>query len=118
MLAAGFRLGRYELLSLMGAGGMGKVFRARDTRLDRVVALKVLASEIASPHALERFDREAKAIAALNHPNICTVHDVGVAAAEDAGGVSTAAVPYIVMELLDGETLQQRLARAPFDVAT
>jgi Tol biopolymer transport system component len=102
----------------MGAGGMGKVYRARDTRLDRFVALKVLGSEIASPHALERFDREAKAIAALNHPNICTVHDVGVAAPENADGGATGAVPYIVMELLDGETLQQRLARAPFDVAT
>jgi serine/threonine protein kinase len=116
MLAAGSPLGRYEILSVVGAGGMGEVYRARDTRLDRVVAVKILASSIASPQALERFEREARAIAALNHPNICTIHDVGVAAPDSVDGPATAALPYIVMELLDGETLQQRLSRAPFDV--
>src|SRR5262245_47501123 len=84
---------------------MGEVYRARDTRLDRLVAVKVLPAETVSPHALERFEREAKAIAALNHPGICAVYDVG-----------TAPVPHLVMELLEGETLHQRLAGSPIDV--
>ena len=83
---------------------MGEVYRARDTRLDRVVAIKVLADGVApSAHTLERFQREARAASALNHPNICTIHDVGTDP------------PFIAMELLDGETLQQRLARGPID---
>jgi serine/threonine protein kinase/Tfp pilus assembly protein PilF len=89
---------------------MGEVYRARDTRLDRVVALKVLPPALgASSQALQRFEREARAIAALNHPNICTVHDVGEA---DSDGT-----PFIVMELIEGETLRQRLERGPLDPA-
>jgi len=104
-LDTGTRLGPYEILGPLGSGGMGEVYRARDTRLDRVVAVKVLPADARSPNALERFEREAKAIAALNHPGICAIHDVG-----------TEPVPYLVMELLEGESLHQRLARGPLDV--
>ena len=77
-LAAGDRLGPYEVTSQIGAGGMGEVYQARDTRLDRTVAIKVLLSPLATdPQIRDRFEREAKAIAALNHPNICTLFDVG-----------------------------------------
>lgn len=103
-LAAGTRLGSYEITASIGAGGMGEVYRARDTRLDRTVAVKVLPSHLAAdPDAKARFDREAKAIAALNHPHICTLHDVG----HDQG------VDFLVMELVDGETLANRLQRRP-----
>src|SRR5215831_4668348 len=104
-LAAGARLGPYEIQSALGAGGMGEVYRARDTRLERVVAIKVLPDAFtASPQTLERFQREARAASALNHPNICTIYDVG------------ADPPFIAMELLEGETLQQRLQRGPIEV--
>ena len=77
-LASGSRLGVYEVVSLIGAGGMGEVYRARDTRLDRVVAIKVLPSDLASaPELRERFVREARTVAALNHSHICVIHDVG-----------------------------------------
>jgi len=103
-LAAGARLGPYEIHSALGAGGMGEVYRARDTRLDRIVAIKVLPDALnASPQSLERFQREARAASALNHPNICTIYDVG------------ADPPFIAMELLEGETLQQRLRRGPIE---
>src|SRR5215831_17159039 len=100
-LAGGTRLGPYEIASAIGAGGMGEVYRARDTRLDRTVAVKILRS----PHGdfLARFEREAKAISALQHPNVCVLHDVG-----HADGVD-----YLTMEYLEGETLAQRLARKP-----
>jgi eukaryotic-like serine/threonine-protein kinase len=101
----GSRLGPYEIIGPLGAGGMGEVYRARDTRLDRLVAIKVLHGDATSPHALERFEREAKSIAALNHPGICAVYDVG-----------TSPVAFLVMELLEGETLQQRLTRGAMDV--
>jgi serine/threonine protein kinase len=104
-LDAGTRLGPYEILGPLGTGGMGEVYRARDARLDRTVAVKVLPAGAATTQALERFEREAKAIAALSHPRVCSIYDVG-----------TQPVPYLVMELLDGETLHRRLGRGPLDV--
>src|SRR5438034_10535000 len=104
-LASGARLGPYEIVSPLGVGGMGEVYRAKDTRLERVVAIKVLPDGITtSPQALERFQREARAASALNHPNICTIYDVGTDP------------PFIAMELLEGETLQERLTREVIDV--
>src|SRR5215471_19376038 len=101
-LATGSKLGPYEILGAIGAGGMGEVYRARDPRLGREVAMKVLPLRAAAdPIAEARFTHEARAIAALNHPHICAVYDVG----NDAGRT------YLVMELLDGETLHQRLKR-------
>ena len=103
-LAAGSRLGPYEIVVLIGAGGMGEVFKARDTRLDRSVAIKVLPAAFANNTQLKlRFEREAKTISQLNHPNICTLHDVG----SDNG------VEYLVMELLEGESLADRVGRGP-----
>jgi eukaryotic-like serine/threonine-protein kinase len=100
----GTHLGPYEIQSAVGAGGMGEVYRARDTRLDRVVAIKVLLPSVASdPQRQERFDREARAISSLNHPHICTLYDVG-----HAGGID-----YLAMELLDGQTLADRIAKGP-----
>ena len=107
-LTAGNRLGPYEIVSRIGAGGMGEVFRARDTRLDRTVAIKVLPREFAENAQLKlRFEREAKSISQLSHPNICTIHDVG-----HADGID-----YLVMEYLEGETLADRLTRGPLSVA-
>jgi eukaryotic-like serine/threonine-protein kinase len=107
-LSAGTRLGPYEILAPLGAGGMGEVYRARDVRLDRAVAVKVLPERLwHDPDALARFEREAKAVAALSHPNILEIHDVG-----EAGGVS-----YAVMELLEGETLRERLRDGPLPPA-
>src|SRR5579862_6947529 len=101
-LSAGTRLGPYEIVTPLGAGGMGEVYKARDTRLDRTVAIKVLPTELASdPELRARFEREARAIAALDHPHICAAHDVG----EHDG------TRYLVMQYLDGETLAARLAR-------
>jgi eukaryotic-like serine/threonine-protein kinase len=102
MLSAGARLGPYEILAPLGAGGMGEVYRARDTRLDRTVALKVLPADVASDvDRHERFRREARAISRLSHPHICTLHDIG----EQDG------VDFLVMEYLAGETLAHRLLR-------
>jgi eukaryotic-like serine/threonine-protein kinase len=102
-LDVGARLGPYEVLSAIGAGGMGEVHKARDTRLDRTVAIKILPADLAAdPDLRARFEREARAIAALDHPHICAVHDVG----EHEG------TRYLVMQYLDGETLAARLARA------
>ena len=104
MLAAGARLGPYEVLAPLGAGGMGEVYRARDTRLDRAVAIKILPASVAdNPQRRERFRREARAISSLTHPHICTLHDVG----EQNG------VEFLVMEYLAGETLAHRLLRGP-----
>ena len=103
-LGPGTRLGPYEIQSAIGAGGMGEVYRARDTRLDRVVAIKVLPAHVSDdPASRERFEREARTVAALNHPHICTLHDVGH---QDG-------VDFLVMEHLDGETLAQRMAKGP-----
>jgi serine/threonine protein kinase len=111
-LASGTRLGVFEILERLGAGGMGEVYRARDTRLDRLVAIKVLSGDLASdPRGRERFEREAHIISKLTHPHICTLHDLGSASVQ---GVE---VPFLVMELLEGETLATRLARAPLPVA-
>ena len=102
VLAAGARLGPYEIVSALGAGGMGEVYRARDTRLDRIVAIKViLGRETASSAMRERFEREARAIALLSHANICTLHDIGHHEGTD----------FLVMEYLEGETLAARLSR-------
>ncbi|MCH7994910.1 MAG: protein kinase, partial [Planctomycetes bacterium] len=102
-LSIGTRIGPYEILAPIGAGGMGEVFRARDTRLDRDVAVKVLPTRLQlDPDSLARFEREAKAIAALSHPNILTIHDFG----------SQDDVTYLVMDLLEGETLRERLRRS------
>ena len=106
-VAAGSCLGPYEIQALVGKGGMGEVYRARDTRLNRTVAVKVLPAELAiDPERNARFAREAQAIAALNHPHICTVHDVG-----DQGGRT-----FLVMEHLEGQSLAARLRRGPLPV--
>ena len=106
-LAAGTRLGPYEILAPLGAGGMGEVYKAKDTRLGREVAVKVLPTHtIASAEVRQRFEREAKAISQLAHPNICTLFDVGQENGTD----------YIVMELLAGSTLQERLAKGPLSL--
>ena len=96
-LTPGTRLGPYELIGPVGSGGMGTVFRARDTRLDREVAIKVSAAQFSG-----RFEREARTVAALNHPHICTLHDVGP--------------NYLVMEFLAGETLAARLRKGPLPI--
>jgi eukaryotic-like serine/threonine-protein kinase len=101
-LASGAKLGPYEILSPLGAGGMSEVYRARDTRLDRTVAIKVLPSHLSADPGLKlRFEREAKAISALQHPNICTLYDVG----------SQDGVDFLVMECLEGQTLADRLVK-------
>jgi Tol biopolymer transport system component/predicted Ser/Thr protein kinase len=103
-LTSGNRLGPHEILSAIGAGGMGEVYRARDTRLNRIVAIKVLPPHLADRSELrERFEREAKTIASLNHPHICTLFDIG-----QQGGTD-----FLVMEYLEGETLAQRLLKGP-----
>src|SRR5262245_45418282 len=100
--APGTRLGPFEILGAIGAGGMGEVYRARDTRLGRTVAIKVLAEGFSGELGRrERFEREARVISALNHPHICTLHDIG----------SHAGIDYLVMEHLEGETLASRLRR-------
>src|SRR6266487_2150052 len=101
----GRQIGIYRVTSLLGAGGMGEVYRARDTQLGRDVAIKVLRAGVTvSPQMLERFEREARAASALNHPNICTIYGVGTDPS------------FIAMELLEGETLQQQLTRGPIEV--
>jgi Tol biopolymer transport system component/predicted Ser/Thr protein kinase len=103
-LSAGARLGPYEIVSPLGAGGMGEVYRARDTRLERIVAVKVLPPELAAdPQFRERFEREARLISSLSHPHVCPLFDVG----QENG------VEYLVMEYLDGETLAARLEKGP-----
>jgi Tol biopolymer transport system component len=103
----GRKLGSYKVLSLLGAGGMGEVYQARDTRLDRIVAIKVLPAHLSDRAELrERFEREARVVASLNHPHICTLHDIG----QQDG------IDYLVMEYLEGETLAQRLLKGPLPI--
>src|SRR5215510_7657822 len=103
-LATGTKLGPYEIAAPLGAGGMGEVYRARDQRLDRTVAIKVLPSHLSSnPDLRQRFEREARAVSSLNHPHICTLHDIG----------SQNGTDYIVMEFIEGETLSFRLKNGP-----
>src|SRR6202049_2399725 len=103
-LAPGKKFGPYETVSPLGAGGMGEVYRARDTRLGRDVAIKILPKEMSSdPARKQRFEREAKTISSLNHPHICTLHDIG----------SQDGVDYLVMECVEGETLAKRLEKGP-----
>jgi serine/threonine protein kinase len=107
-LTSGTKLGPYEIQSALGAGGMGEVYRALDTRLDRTVAVKVLASHLsASPELKQRMEREARSISSLNHPHICQLYDIG-----SQGGTD-----YLVMEFLEGETLAERLKRGPMPLA-
>src|SRR3954452_5819542 len=101
-LNPGTKLGPYEVVSALGSGGMGEVYRARDMRLERTVAIKILSPQVVSSTNLkERFEREARAISALNHPHICHLYDIG----------SQDGTEYLVMEFLEGETLADRLAR-------
>jgi serine/threonine protein kinase/Tol biopolymer transport system component len=103
-LAAGDRLGPYEIVAPLGAGGMGEVYRAKDPRLGRDVAIKVLPQHLsANPELRARFEREARTVSSLNHPNICTLHDIGREGDAD----------YLVMELVEGETLADRIAKGP-----
>ncbi len=109
-LKAGATLGPYQIDAPLGAGGMGEVYQATDTRLDRTVAIKVLPEHVASdPDLKQRFEREARTVAALNHPHICTLYDIGKEGETD----------FLVMEYLDGETLAQRLEKGavPLDQA-
>src|ERR1035438_3962277 len=97
-LSAGTRLGPFEILAPIGAGGMGEVYKARDTRLNREVAIKVAGERFS-----DRFEREARAVSSLNHPHVCTLYDLG----------SQDGVDYVVMEFLEGETLAERLKKGP-----
>ena len=105
-LAARTRLGRYEIVGPLGAGAMGEVYRARDTQLDRSVAIKVLAGDAGGKTRADRLQREARAISRLHHAHICTLYDVG----EEGGRV------FLVMEDLEGETLAQRLETGPLPI--
>jgi eukaryotic-like serine/threonine-protein kinase len=103
-LSQGTKLGPYEIVGPLGAGGMGEVYRARDTRLDRTVAIKILPAHLSVDSATKlRFEREAKTVSGLNHPNICSLFDVG----------SQNGIAFLVMECIEGEPLSQRLARGP-----
>src|SRR5262244_663274 len=106
-LTVGARVGSYEVVSVLGAGGMGEVYRARDTKFNREVAIKVLPASVTSdPERLARFTREAQVLAALNHPNIAAIHHVE----ETSDG------PALVMEFVEGETLADRIARGPIPI--
>src|SRR6187401_1902720 len=106
-LAGGTRFGAYEILSALGAGGMGEVYRARDSKLNRDVAIKLLLPSVAAdPDRIARFRREAQVLASLNHPNIAHIHGI-----EEANGVTA-----LILELVEGEDLAQRLARGPIAI--
>src|SRR5258708_37315001 len=107
-LSPGVRLGPYEILDAIGAGGMGEVYRARDTRLERTVAIKILPAQFSTdPVRKQRFEREAKTISSLNHPHICVLYDVG----------SQEGVDYLVMECVEGVTLAKPLEKGPLPLA-
>src|ERR1700724_1542931 len=107
-LAQGTKLGPYQIVAPLGAGGMGEVLRARDTRLNRAVAIKILTQGIAeAPEVRQRFEREARAVSSLNHPHICALYDVGH---QDG-------IEYLVMEYIEGETLAARIAKGPLPTA-
>jgi len=123
-IAPGVRLGPYEIVALLGAGGMGEVYKASDTRLDRAVAIKILPPELAAdPDRRARFEREAHAISQLTHPHICALYDIGEAVPSalrptpSAELLVPAPVSYLVMEHLEGETLAARLERGPLPLA-
>src|SRR6516164_3596580 len=106
-LNPGHHLGPYEILALLGVGGMGEVYRARDTRLGREVAIKVMRQEVAGdPERLRRFEREARLLASLNHPNVATLYGL-----EESNGT-----PFLVMELVPGQTLAEQLHHGPLPV--
>jgi eukaryotic-like serine/threonine-protein kinase len=106
-LSAGTRLGPYQIVAPLGAGGMGEVYKARDTRLERTIAIKILPEHLVrNSESRQRFEREAKAISSLNHPNICTLYDVG----------SQNGIDYLVMEYLEGETLALRLSKGALPI--
>ena len=105
-LGVGDKLGPYEIVSKLGSGGMGELYKARDARLGRDVAIKVLSEAFPNQISRERFNRESRAASALNHPNVCTIFDVG-----DSEGL-----PFLVMEVVHGETLRERIARGPMDL--
>src|SRR5258707_613956 len=107
-LSAGEKLGPYEILAPIGEGGMREVYCARDPRLNRDVAVKVLPGAFATEAARVRFQREAHAASALNHPNICAIYDIG----------GSADHPFLVMELLDGKTLRDEIGGKPLDIST
>src|ERR1700674_1426814 len=106
-LNPGTKLGPYEIVAPLGAGGMGEVYRAKDTRLDRMVAVKILPEHLAkTPEAKQRFEREARAVSSLSHAHICALFDVG----------SQDGLEYLVMEYLEGETLAERLGKGPLEI--
>jgi len=106
-LSSGTKLGPYEIQSLLGAGGMGEVYRGRDTRLERTVAIKVLPNHLSSdPESKQRFEREARAISSLNHPHICALYDIGT---QDG-------IDFLVMEYLEGRTLADRLQKGALPI--
>jgi len=113
IITPGARLGHYEITAKLGAGGMGEVWRAEDTKLGRVVALKVLPQEFAAdPERMARFEREAKVLASLNHPNIATLYGLETVSGTDAGAETV----FLAMELVEGEDLSQRIARGRIPV--
>jgi len=117
-LAAGTRLGPYEVLTPLGQGGMGEVYKARDTRLDRTVAIKILSTSMSSSsEARRRFEREARIISQLSHPHICALFDVGEAPDPESRLATAEPVQFLVMELVEGETLAERLARGALPLA-
>src|SRR5712691_2362814 len=111
-LPPGTRLGPYEIVAPIGAGGMGEVYRAKDTRLDRTVAIKIVSATLGErPDVRQRFEREARAVAALSHPHICPLFDVGEAMLPSLQSPTPSPVAFIVMEFLDGDTLADRLRK-------